>query len=200
MKKLDLYVEHKTEYIAAKKPVLINVRPAMYLGVAGQGKGGGPEFQRKLAALYNVAFTIKMAKKAAGRDYGVCKLEGLWRSDQDWTLLIRTPDFVVAGDVKDAVRKLREKGKDAEVAEVGIETLDEGRSVQMLHVGRYDREKATIEAMRKFAVLEGLRFDGLHHEIYLSDPRRVAAEKLRTILRYPVKVGMPLSKQRDRRP
>jgi hypothetical protein len=187
MKKLDLYVEHKAEYVAPKKPVLVDVRPAQYLAIAGHGKGGGPEFQLKLGALYNVAFTIKMAKKATGRDYGVCKLEGLWRSDQDWTLIIRTPDFISAKDVKDAVPKLREKGKDAEVAEVGIERLDEGRSVQMLHVGRYDREQGTIEVMREFAAGAGLRFGGLHHEVYLSDPRRVAAEKLRTILRYPVK-------------
>lgn len=187
MKKLDLYVEHKSEYVAAKQPVLIHVAPAQYLAIAGRGKGGGPEFQRKLGALYGVAFTIKMAKKAAGRDYGVCKLEGLWRSDQDWTLIIRTPDFITAKDLKDAIRKLREKGKDAEVAEVEIEKLHEGRSVQMLHVGAYDREQGTIEAMREFAAAAGLRLGGLHHEIYLSDPRRVAPERLRTILRYPLK-------------
>jgi hypothetical protein len=187
MKKLDLYLEHKSEYVAPKKPVLVDVRPAQYLAIAGRGKGGGPEFQKKLGALYNVAFTVKMAIKAAGRDYGVCKLEGLWRSDQDWTLIIRTPDFIAAKDVKDAVRKLREKGKDAEVAEVEIERLHEGRVVQMLHVGPYDREQGTIEAMREFAAAAGMRFGGLHHEIYLSDPRRVAAETLRTILRYPVK-------------
>ena len=187
MKKLDLYVKHKAEYVAPKKPVLIDVAPAQYLVIAGRGKGGGPEFQKKLGALYGVAFTIKMAKKAAGRDYGVCKLEGLWRSDQDWTLLIRTPDFVTAKDLKEAVGRLREKGKDAEVEEVKIERLHEGRSVQMLHVGPYDREQGTMEAMRAFAAAAGMKFGGLHHEIYLSDPRRVAAEKLRTILRYPVK-------------
>jgi hypothetical protein len=187
MKKLDLYVEHKSEYAAAKKPVLIHVASAQYLAIAGRGKGGGPEFQKRLGALYNVAFTIKMAKKAAGQDYGVCKLEGLWRSDQDWTLLIRTPDFITVKDLKDAVRKLREKGKDAEVAEVEIEKFIEGRSVQMLHVGPYDREQGTIEAMREFAVAAGLRLGSLHHEIYLSDPRRVATDRLRTILRYPVK-------------
>jgi hypothetical protein len=187
MKKLDLYVEHKSEYVAAKKPVLIDVAPAQYLSIAGRGKGGGPEFQRKLGALYNVAFTIKMAKKVAGRDYGVCKLEGLWRSGDDWTLIIRTPDFIVAKDVREAGGKLRDKGKDAVVAEVEMTRLKEGRVVQMLHVGPYDREQGTIGAMREFAAVSGLRFGGSHHEIYLSDPRRVAAERLRTILRYPVK-------------
>jgi hypothetical protein len=187
MKKLDLYVEHKPEYVAAKKPVLVHVRPAQYLSIAGRGKGGGPEFRKRLGALYNVAFTIKMAKKAAGRDYGVCKLEGLWRNDHDWTLLIRTPDFITAKDLKAAVRKLREKGKDAEVAEVEIAKLNEGRSVQKLHVGPYDREQGTIETMLEFAAAAGLRLGGLHHEIYLSDPRRVAPERLRTILRYPVR-------------
>jgi hypothetical protein len=190
-KKLDLYVEHKSEYLTPAKPVLVKVSPARYLAINGGGDPGAAEFQKKLGALYNVAFTIKMAKKFAGQDYAVSKLEGLWRRDGEsgpwsWTLLIRTPDFVVAKDLKAAVKALVDKGKDSEVAEVEILKLKEGQAVQMLHVGQYDREAPTIEAMRKFVASKGLSFHGLHHEIYLSDPRRVAPEKLRTILRYPV--------------
>lgn len=77
-KKLDLYAEHKLEYLAPKKPVLVDAAPAQYLAITGRSEPGGPEFQKKLGALYNVAFTIKMAKKFAGQDYSVSKLEGLW--------------------------------------------------------------------------------------------------------------------------
>ena len=192
--KLDLYVQYKSEYVTPKSPVLIDASPAQYLAIDGVGEPGGAVFQQKLGALYNVAFTIKMAKKVAGKDYAVSKLEGLWWSDAaatsagswNWTLLIRVPDFIVSKDLKDAVQKLREKGKDPAVAEVAIKKVKEGRSVQMLHVGPYNQEPVTIEAMQKFAAAQGLSFRGLHHEIYLSDPRRVAPAKLRTILRHPV--------------
>jgi hypothetical protein len=193
-KKLDPYAQHKSEYVAPKSPVVIDVSPAQYLAISGRGKPGNPEFEQHIGALYNVAFTIKMAKKFAGQDYAVSKLEGLWWREGktaapawNWTLLIRTPDFITTKDLKDAVRKLRDKGKDPAVAEVEIKKLKEGCSVQILHVGPYDQEQTTIDAMQKFATSKGLVFDGPHHEIYLSDPRRVAPSKLRTILRYPVK-------------
>lgn len=193
-KKLDLYTQHKSEYVAPKSPVLVDVSPAQYLAISGHNKPGSPEFEQHIGALYNVAFTIKMAKKFAGQDYAVCKLEGLWWRDGKaaapawtWTLLIRTPDFITTKDLKDAVQKLRDRGKDPTVAEVEIKKLKEGRSVQILHVGPYDQEQTTIDAMQKFAASKGLAFDGPHHEIYLSDPRRVAPSKLRTILRHPVK-------------
>jgi len=193
-KKLDLYAEHKSEYVAPKNPVLIDASPAQYLAISGNGDPGGPVFQKKLGALYNVAFTIKMARKQAGQDYAVSKLEGLWWSDGpdpsvgpwNWTLIIRVPDFIGARELKEAIKKLQDKGKDAEVAEVEIKKLKEGRSVQMLHIGPYEQERGTIEKMQKFAAAEGLTFRGVHHEIYLSDPRRVAPEKLKTILRHPV--------------
>jgi hypothetical protein len=184
--KLDLYVQQKSEYVTPKSPVLIDASPAQYLAIAGRGQPGGQVFQKKLGALYNVAFTIKMASKFAGQDYAVSKLEGLWADLSNWTLLIRTPDFIGAKHLKEAIQKLLDKGKDPEVAEVEIKKLKEGRSVQVLHVGPYDQEPATVEKMQKFAASQKLVFKGLHHEIYLSDPRRVAPEKLRTILRQPV--------------
>jgi hypothetical protein len=194
-KKLDLYVQYKSEYVTPKNPVLIDAAPAQYLAITGRGDPGSPVFQKKLGALYNVAFTIKMAKKFAGQDYAVSKLEGLWWSDGpspgvgpwNWTLIIRTPDFIGSKDLKEAVQKLRDKGKDPEVGEVEIKKLKEGKCVQMLHVGPYDQESSTIEVMHRFAAGQELAFNGVHHEIYLSDPRRVAPQKLRTILRHPVK-------------
>ena len=168
MKKIDLYQIHKSEYVAPKKPVLIECQPAQYLAVKGMGVPGGEAFQAAIRKLYKTAFTIKMASKFAGRDYAVCKLEGLWPAIDNWTLMIRTPDFITKADVP-------------------LIRLDEGRAVQLLHVGPYDRIPESVARMQEFASSEKLRFKGAHHEIYLSDPRRVAPERLRTILRQPVK-------------
>jgi hypothetical protein len=187
MSKIDLYRLHQAEYATPRKPVFIDTKPAQYLAIRGSGKPGGPEFQAAIAALYNVAFTVKMAGKVAGRDYAVCKLEGLWPSREEWSLLIRTPDFVDAEALREAVAKLKAKGKPAEIGEVRLKAIDEGRCVQMLHVGRYDAEEAALDAMSAFATAHGCRMRGGHHEIYLSDPRRVAPEKLRTILRTPIR-------------
>jgi len=101
--------------------------------------------------------------------------------------LLRTPDFIGKREIEAARKQLAEKGKDPLFKDVEWLTLDEGQCVQVLHAGPYDREPETIAQMEAFAAAEGYRFDGLHHEIYLSDPRRVAPEKLRTILRIPVR-------------
>jgi hypothetical protein len=141
-----------------------------------------------------------MARKLAGQDYAVCKLEGLWwgkksggdflaepQSQWNWQLLIRVPDFIAGSDLETTAAGLIKKGKSHLVLEVGLQTIDEGLCVQMLHVGAYSEEKQSIERMHAFATAEGLKYHGEHHEIYLSDPRKVAPEKLRTILRQPVR-------------
>jgi len=190
--KLDLYQEHKAEYAAPRQPVLLRISKATYLAIAGRGAPGGEAFEKAIGALYSMAFTIKMASKFAGRDYGVCKLEGLWQPQNEpkdewsWRLLIRTPDFIGKRELKAAARQLADKGKDPLFREVELTPLNEKLCVQMLHVGPYDRERESIQQMETFAAAQGYHFDGLHHEIYLSDPRRVAPEKLRTILRIPV--------------
>ena len=195
--KIDLYKLHKDEYVMPKKPVLISIEPAQYLAISGQGAPGGERFTACIGALYGVAFTIKMTRKFAGKqDYAVCKLEGQWffegdlakipKDEWQWKLLIRTPDFVGQSDRQQAVATLLKKGKPREVEEVKLEKLNEGQCVQMLHVGPYDRESETIALMQAFAESRGLKFAGAHHEIYLSDPRRVPPERLKTILREPV--------------
>jgi hypothetical protein len=198
--KLDLYKLHKLEYAATGKPALIEARPAQYLAISGRGAPGGDEFTARIGALYGAAFTIKMARKFGGQqDYAVCKLEGQWwcpgvsgnfarvpKSRWHWKLLIRTPDFVRGKELESAVATLLERGKAPEVKEVRLETIHEGRCVQMLHVGPYEREHETMAVMEAHAAKHGLVFSGVHHEIYLSDPRRVAPERLRTILRHPV--------------
>jgi hypothetical protein len=197
VEKLDLYKQCKADYATPKKPVLLTIRPAQYLTFDGRSRPGPETMTGAFGAIYGAAFTIKMKKKREGRDYAVCKMEGQYWNMRggepgapgvcDWKLMIRTPDFVKAADLKAAVDELKKKGKGAEVDKLRLETIDEGRCVQMLHVGPYDREAATIGAMKAFAKERGVKFYGRHHEIYLSDPRRVAPEKLRTILRQPVK-------------
>ena len=195
--KLDLYQLHKQEYQNPKKPVLLQTAAAQYLAIAGQGEPGGPRFTACIGALYAVAFTIKMTRKFAGQgDYVISKLEGLWFFDGNpanlpkkqwqWKLLIRTPDFIRDADRQAAVTVLLKRNKPREVEEVVLETLHEGRCVQMLHVGPYEKECDTVAAMRGFVEKQGCQLGGPHHEIYLSDPRRVPAERLRTILRVPV--------------
>jgi hypothetical protein len=217
--KLDLYRQHKAEYVTPSKPQFVDVGPARYLAIQGQGEPGGALFTASLSALYGIAFTIKMARKKAGRDYKVAGLEGLWWTDdptkpmpdlppsawrsggtrsapcaapERWKLLIRTPDFITQADLAQARKALLAKGKSPLAAQVKLETIREGRCVQALHVGPYDKEHQTIGAMDAFADASGLAFHGLHHEIYLSDPRRVPPAKLRTILRHPVR---PLPKK-----
>jgi len=198
--KIDLSKLHKEEYAAPKKPVLLDIGPATYLAISGQGEPGGPLFTQHIGALYAVAFTIKMTRKFAGeQDYAVGKLEAQWWCDgpEDnfaqvpktqwrWRLLIRTPDFVKASELARAVEVLKKKGKTEPVEAVRLESVAEGRCVQMLHVGPYDREPETLAVMKAHAEKHGLKFHARHHEIYLSDPRRVPPEKLKTILRHPV--------------
>jgi len=199
--KIDLYKQYKDQYKSPKKPVLITVGAATYLAIAGRGEPGGPEFTEKIGALYGVAYTIKMTRKFTGRqDYVVCKLEAQWWLDDptkdfaavprdrwNWKLMIRTPDIVTKDELQKAVSVLIEKDKSPAVREVKLESVSEGLCVQMLHVGPYDREGETIELMKAFAEQQGLEFHDRHHEIYLSDPRQVALERLKTILRHPVR-------------
>jgi len=212
--KLDLYKKHHAEYVTPKEPVFVVVGPAQYLSITGHGAPGGRLFQDHVAALYSVAFTLKMAEKFSGHDYRVCHLEGQWwaedcsgfgsdeeadsrsheardfrshqAEDWQWRLLIRVPTFVHQKQLDAAIRAILAKGKTTLAGQVKLETLTEGRCVQMLHVGPYAAEKQDVERMQATAESQGLHLRGPHHEIYLSDPRRVPAERLRTILRYPV--------------
>jgi hypothetical protein len=190
--KLDLYKENKAEYAATRKPTLITARPAVYLGIEGKGAPGGSAFNDAIGALYGVAFTVKMTRKFAGKqDYVVSKLEALWpdltpdREQWRWRLMIRTPKFVSQSDIAQAIETLIKRGKGNDAQRVELSSLSEGLCVQALHVGPYDREEETVAIMRVFGEKQGLRLAGLHHEIYLSDPRRVDASKLKTILRQP---------------
>jgi len=108
-------------------------------------------------------------------------------SEFSWKLLVRVPGFVTEGDLTAAQDELKRKGKSAGAGKVGLETVDEGQCVQMLHVGPYDKEQPALDAMMRFAEEAGLEVHGPHHEIYLSDPRRTKPERIKTILRHPVR-------------
>ncbi len=200
LQKLNLVTAHKAEYAQPRVPTLVHIGSAQYLAVDGAGDPNGPGFQEAVGALYAVAYTIKMRKKRDGTDYAVAPLEGLWWAadltkvvpgrpapDWRWTALIRTPDFVEAEDLEHAVAELERKKKGGPaLGRVRLERLEEGDCVQMLHIGPYAAETATVATMHAFVAAQGRTLRGRHHEIYLSDPRRTAPERMKTILRQPV--------------
>jgi hypothetical protein len=201
--KLDLYRVYKDEYRASRTPSLVSVGPALYLVVKGTGPPASPSFQRAIQSLYGAAYTLKFQHKARGRDFKVAGLEGIWGDGgafaelrpEDWAklpwrLVIRVPDFVTRADLDTAAKQLVERGKPG-IGDVTLERLREGPCVQALHVGPYTAEWRTVEVMRRFVEDEGRSIRGPHHEIYLSDPRRVPPSRLRTILRYPLGKAHP---------
>ncbi|WP_340680861.1 GyrI-like domain-containing protein [Paraglaciecola sp.] len=199
MDKVDLFKIHKADYIAPKSPQQCHIANAHYLTISGVGSPGGDIFNDAVAALYAVAYTVKMTCKKDGlQDYVVSKLEArywsanpLCLSKQDksqwhWQLMIRTPSSVKNADIDKAAKALSSKGKTASVSKVTLIEHAFATCVQMLHVGSYEEENRTIEQMLAFAEQYNLSPTGEHCEVYLSDPRRIPAERLKTILRIPV--------------
>jgi len=198
MSKIDLFKEHKAEYSAKAEPHRLVVGPARYLSIEGRGAPGGTAFEEGVGALYGMAYTLKFQAKAEGADFAVCKLEAtydhladeeVFERDPDsvsWRLLIRVPDFVTPAHLKGARRALADKKKEGAFDRVRLEAVEEGACVQVLHVGPYSEERATLERMRGFLKEQGLAPRLWHHEVYLNDPRRMPPERLKTILRQPV--------------
>jgi hypothetical protein len=197
--KIDLFKALREEYTTPSEPTIVKTTKANYLAIAGAGAPGSEAFTERIGALYAMAFTIKMTRKFGGlQDYVIGKLESqYWAEDGvdpagarpeqwHWRLLIRTPDFVEKAELKEAARKLIEKGQTVPVRDVELVSLNEGACVQMLHVGPYDRSGEARTRMTDLIARDGWEVAGRYHEVYLSDARRVAPEKLRTILRLPV--------------
>ena len=199
--KLDLTKEYKSYYTAKTTPEIVEIEEGKFLTIEGKGAPGGDEFQAKVSALYSLAYGIKMLMKKEGKDFTVAKLEGLWWVDSDkpwfevpreewrWKLLIRQPEFVTPEMVEKAKQEVIKKKKLELVNEVNFEKMKEGRCVQILHIGPYSKEPESITKMEKLMEEKNLVKNGLHHEIYLvmAYPRKVPDEKLKTILRQPVK-------------
>ena len=197
--KLDLTKEYKTYYRAKTNPEVVEFGEIPFLTIEGKGEPGGREFTSTVEALYPLAYGVKNICKKQGKDFGVPKLEGLWwvesdrpalevpREDWRWKLLIRLPDFVTSKMVEKARNEVFKKKGIELVKEIKFEKIKEGKCIQILHIGPYSTEPESLAKMRKLMEQKNIVESGLHHEIYLSDPRKVTPEKMKTIIRQPVK-------------
>lgn len=207
----DFKKEYKEFYMPPRKPGIVNIPKMNYIAVRGTGDPNSEngEYKESIGLLYAVAFTIKMSKLGSHRmagyfDYVVPPLEGFWRQEGSDSIdysykekfhfisAIRLPDFVTADEFNWAVGEAARK-KRLDLSKVEFFTYDEGLCVQCMHIGPYDDEPKTIEAMHEHAAQNGcvpdIRAERMHHEIYLSDPRKCAPERLKTVVRHPVKLG-----------
>lgn len=207
----DFKKEYKEFYMPPRKPGIVNIPKMNYIAVRGTGDPNSEngEYKESIGLLYAVAFTIKMSKMGSHRmagyfDYVVPPLEGFWRQEGSDSIdysykekfhfisAIRLPDFVTADEFNWAVGEAARKKK-LDLSKVEFFTYDEGLCVQCMHIGPYDDEPKTIEAMHEHAAQNGcvpdIRAERMHHEIYLSDPRKCAPERLKTVVRHPVKLG-----------
>lgn len=205
----DFKKEYKEFYIPSSRPAIITVPAFNFIAVRGKGNPNDPdgEYSKALNLLYGIAYTIKMSKKTDYRidgyfDYVVPPLEGFWWQDGTegvdcahkenfrWISVIRLPDFVTKKDFDWAVAEATRKKK-ADFSKVEFLTMEEGLCVQCMHIGTYDSEPATVELMHKFVQEQGYELDfsekRLHHEIYLSDPRKVDPDKNKTVIRHPIR-------------
>ena len=206
----DFKKEYKEFYMPKNKPEIVNVPKANYIAVRGKGNPNETDgaYQKAIGVLYSVAYTLKMSYKTDYKingffEYVVPPLEGFWwqdgieggvdytdKSTFNWISVIRLPDFVTKADFEWAVETATKKKKlDCSSAE--FVTIDEGLCVQIMHIGAYDDEPATVAIMDEFLSENGYANDfsdvRLHHEIYLSDARKVAPEKLKTVVRHPIR-------------
>ncbi len=205
----DYKKEYKEFYMPKNKPEIIDIPEMKYIAVRGKGDPNveGGEYKAAIGLLYGIAFTIKMSKKGSRQiegyfDYVVPPLEGFWwhegkegvdygrKEEFCWISVIRLPDFVSGEDVEWAVEEAgRKKGQD--FSKVEFVVIKEGLCVQCMHIGAYDEEPAPVDKMNQYLQENGYEDDfsaeRLHHEIYLSDARRVAPEKRKTVIRHPVR-------------
>jgi hypothetical protein len=202
MEKIDYKKRLKHLYgPSAKKVAVVDLPEMNFLMVDGAGDPNtAPAFAQAIEALYPVAYTLKfMVKKGpAAVDYGVMPLEALWwaddlsafttgkKDDWQWTLMIMQPEFVAAEMVDEAIQTVARKKDPIALPRVRFESFREGEAAQILHVGPFDEEGPTIEKVHAFIEASGRRRVGKHHEIYLSDLRRAAPQKWRTIVRQPM--------------
>ena len=195
--------------MSPKKPTIVTVPKMNYIAVCGEGdpNAEGGAYKQAIELLYGIAYTIKMSKKGEHQiegyfDYVVPPLEGFWWQDGvqgvdyahkerfKWVSLIRLPDFVTKADFDWAIEQATRKKK-TDFSKVEFLTYDEGLCEQCMHVGNYDDEPATVNLMHEYMMAQGYSLDitqsRFHHEIYLSDARKVSPDKLKTVIRHPIK-------------
>lgn len=204
IEKLDLQKADPSYYKASKNPEIVDLDSYYYLSVEGKGHPESEPVWKAIEQLYAVAYSIKFNCKAEDMDLKVPKMEGFWwidgglevqhqfpntpKEDWNWKFVIRMPDFVEGDHFYRAVQKVKLKNPDLiKNDEVSFELINEGRCIQILHIGSYDDEESNVMKIIEYANKEALQINGYHHEIYLSDPRKTSENKLKTILRYSVK-------------
>jgi len=203
---IDYKKDFKDLYQPKPTPSIIDVPEMTFIAVDGAGDPNtSAEYAAAVETLYGLSYAIKMGNKAV-LEYVVPPLEGFWSVAGDfmgggapiinkggfvWTALIRQPDFVTAEVFEAAKTSLAKKKPGLDTSKARLEKITEGLCVQVMHIGSYDNEPATIAAMERYAADNGYAIDmndtRRHHEIYLSDPRKVAPEKLKTVIRHPVR-------------
>lgn len=216
----DYKKEYKDFYMPKKKPGIVEIPKMNYIAVRGKGNPNDEngEYKSSIGLLYAIAFTIKMSYKGTHKidgyfEYVVPPLEGFWwqentegidynrKDDMNFISVIRLPDFVTEDDFKWAVDEATENKKQ-DFSKVEFLTYDEGICVQCMHIGSYDNEPETVELMHKYMEENGYELDitgsRLHHEIYLSDPRRCDESKLKTVIRHPIKKKNKENKNGDK--
>jgi len=209
MKKIDFKKEYKELYRpSSKNESIVSVPKMNYLMVDGQGDpNNSKEFEAALESLYGISYTLKFMFKDKEKpegyfEYVVPPLEGLWwmkegvpkdllmlqqsKEDWRWTLMIMLPDFYTNEMIEEARKILVKKKNPSALHKLYVDSLEEGLSVQILYIGSYSDEMPTIKKMHDFVFDNGYKLRDKHHEIYISDPRRTAPEKLKTVLRHPV--------------
>ena len=205
----DFKKEYKEFYMPKSKPGIVTVPSMNYIAVRGQGDPNQENgaYKQSIGVLYGIAFTIKMSKMGDHRidgyfDYVVPPLEGFWwqegiagidfahKEEFQWISVIRLPDFVTIDDFNWAVAEATRK-KHMDFSKAEFLTYDEGLCIQCMHIGSYDAEPATVSMMHAYMEQQGYALDitgeRRHHEIYLSDARKVAAEKRKTVIRHPIR-------------
>ena len=205
----DYKKEYKEFYIPKNKPSIVEIPKMNYIAVRGKGNPNDEEgeYKKTIGLLYGIAFTIKMSYKGTHKidgyfEYVVPPLEGFWwqdgrvgidynqKEELNFISIIRLPDFVTKKDFDWAIEEATKKKKQ-DFSKVEFLTYDEGICVQCMHVGSYDNEPATVELMHKYMEENGYVLDitdkRFHHEIYLSDPRKCNENKLKTVIRHPIK-------------
>ena len=205
----DFKKEYREFYLPQSKPGIVTVPSMNYIAVRGQGDPNleGGEYKQAIGLLYGIAFTIKMSKLGDHRidgyfDFVVPPLEGFWwqvgiqgvdyahKADFRWISVLRLPDFVTQDDFDWAVQEAERKKK-MDFSKVKLWSYDEGVCVQCMHIGPYDDEPATVSLMHAYMKQQGYALDiterRLHHEIYLSDARKTAPDKLKTVIRHPIR-------------
>lgn len=212
MTKLDYKKEYKDLYQPSSKPSLIEVPEMLFIAVDGEGNPNTcSEYKEAIEILYGLSFAIKMSKMSGSQpdgyfEYVVPPLEGLWYADGmdfnglnitdkdkfKWISMIRQPEFVTESVFENAKTLLKKKKPYLDLSKARLTKMTEGLCVQIMHIGSYDNEPESIGKMIKFADENGYSEDfsdgRFHHEIYLSDPRRCAPERLKTVIRHPIKL------------